>query len=489
MPVLRERREGVCGMKILVGKLVVFCVKVSLVLPVFGEKFSEPKEFTHFESNLGEQRLVDVVRPWVGVTPMELAPNAVVLGSLKNRSYVPAQSLQEDVGLLIPVEKEEEVNEEMEAPVELPENVNYPLEIRGNPIPVERTARGWVGPLPHELAPRAVPLGSLANRRKITRSHYAKPRPAPRESKPIPSEIQPAALKSQAESVEPSREVSPPSPQTQEEQPALNMSIFASTRGYYTHNVLRLNGENDGAMVWENMAGASLSARPFALGKYVTLVPSLDLMMQTAAYEEKEVGGANLAEILGYRFGMVKTGLSFSFPRDISLSLGYEYTMLNSLDTGEKMSDGFAPSLRLSKMFALSDTTLLMMDGSARYSMTDRVLPYPIPGQFADDGDNYQLGLSLSLIQILGANGQFMLMPSLSITRSEYVKNTNDGRVDWSTVVGLNGSWHATDWLSLDLGLTWSIMQMNDIGKALQGDSAKYQALDIGGSIMASHKF
>ena len=61
-----------------------------------------------------------------------------------------------------------------------------------------------------------------------------------------------------------------------------------------------------------------------------------------------------------------------------------------------------------------------MMDGSARYSMTDRVLPYPIPGQFADDGDNYQIGLNFSLIKILGANGQFMLMPSLGITRSEY---------------------------------------------------------------------
>ena len=92
-------------------------------------------------------------------------------------------------------------------------------------------------------------------------------------------------------------------------------------------------------------------------------------------------------------------------------------------------------------------------------------MPYPIPGQFADDGDNYQLGLSLSLIQLFGANGQFMLMPSLSITRSEYLKNINDGRVDWSTVVGLNGSWQATDWLSLDLGLTWSFMQMNDLGK------------------------
>ena len=457
---------------------------------LWGESFSKPREFSEFGSNLGEQRLVDVVRPWVGVTPQELVPGAIVLGSLKNRTYVPAEKIVANPPPLEPVKKESVEEPEKNArSLELSENKNFPLEIRGDPLPVERSAQGWVGPLPYELAPRAVPLGSLANRRKITRSHFTKPRPAPRESKPIPREAQPAPLDSQAEPVQSIGEVSPPSPQSQEEQPPLNMNIFASTRGYYTHNVLRLNGEDDGAGVWENMAGASLSTRPFSLGQYVTMVPSLDLMMQTAAYEDKDVGGANLAEILGYRFGMVKTGLSFSFPRDFSLSLGYEYTMLNSLDTGDKMSDGFAPSLRLGKMFALGDTTLLMLDGSARYSITDRVMPYPIPGQFADDGDNYQLGLSLSVIQLFGENGQFMLMPSLSITRSEYVKNTNDGRVDWSTVVGLNGSWQATDWLSLDLGLTWSFMQMNDIGEALQGPSSKYQALDIGGSIMASHTF
>ena len=98
-------------MRVLVGKFVVFCVQVSCVLPVVGERFSEPKEFSNFESNLGEQRLVDVVKPWVGVTPDELVSDSVVLGSLKGRTYVPAESLQGDVGPLVPVGKEEEVEE------------------------------------------------------------------------------------------------------------------------------------------------------------------------------------------------------------------------------------------------------------------------------------------------------------------------------------------------------------------------------------------
>jgi len=148
-------------MRILVQKFFVFCVQVSLFLPVFGEKSRQSKEFTNFESNLGEQRLVDEVRLWVGVTPMELAPNAVVLGSLKNRSFVPAESLQGDVGLLIPGEKKEKPQ------AALPKNVNYPRAISNKAVPKKMSTGGWVGPLPHELAPRVIPLGSLANRRKV----------------------------------------------------------------------------------------------------------------------------------------------------------------------------------------------------------------------------------------------------------------------------------------------------------------------------------
>ena len=42
-----------------------------------------------------------------------------------------------------------------------------------------------------------------------------------------------------------------------------------------------------------------------------------------------------------------------------------------------------------------------------------------------------------------------MLMPSLNVSRSEYLNHTNDGRVDLSTTLGLTGSWQATDWLTL----------------------------------------
>lgn len=423
------------------------------------EEFSTPRDFSEFESNTGVQQIVDVVRPWVGLTPQEIAPGSVPLGSLKYKTYVPEKKLSENREPLLELEP---VKKKKEIP--LPQEENYPLEVTGDPVPVKNSAPGWVGPLPSELAPEAIPLGSLVNRRVIKRV----PKSEPVEQK-----------------IEDSRPV-----QQAPEKP-LNASIFISTRPYYTYNVLRVDNGDEEAGVWENLIGASLFTKSFPMGNYITFVPRLDLMMQVASYEDKEVqaGGQNLKDLLGYRFALAKAGFGLNFPKEFSLNLGYEYNLLNSLNTGDKMFDALVPSLRLSKIFTLGQTTLLMVDASARYSATDRELPNPLPGQFPDDGDNLQFGLNFMLIQLFGSEGQFMLMPSLNVSRSEYLNHTNDGRVDLSTTLGLNGSWQATDWLSLDLGVNWTVMRMNDLGKVLQGPSSKYQAFDIGGSLTASHSF
>ena len=429
------------------GVLVLFsCASV------WGEEFSRPRDFSNFESNLGEQKLVDIVRPWVGPTLNELAPGAIPLGSMKRKTYLPAENFDEKPEPLIPVKAEK--------PIKLPENQNFPLEFTGQPVPVNNSAPGWVGPLPSELAPRAIPLGSLANRKVITRTKQ--------------SDYNQPVLDSSG---------------NEKKDNFLRLNTFFSSRPYYTYNVLRIRDGEDEAGVWENLLGASFSTRPLAAGRYLTLIPKLDLMMQVASYEDKEVGGTNLQDLLGYRFGLIKAGIDFEFPRDYSLKLGFEYDLLNSLDTGDKMFDAWVPSIGAGKIFSLGESSLLLLDANARYSMTDRQIANPLPGQFPDDGDNLQVGMSVMLIKLLGSDGQFMLMPSLSFSRSEYLNHDNDGRIDWTTTLSLNGSWQATEWLSLDLGITCSILRMNEVGQLLQGPSSRYEALDLGGSIMASHAF
>ena len=82
---------------------------IFVVFPIFlsllhGEEFSPPREFSEFESNLGDQQLVEVVRPWVGKTPQEIAPGSIPLGSLRNKTYVPVEVLKEEPEPSLPIE-------------------------------------------------------------------------------------------------------------------------------------------------------------------------------------------------------------------------------------------------------------------------------------------------------------------------------------------------------------------------------------------------
>ena len=423
------------------------------IFPIFlslshGEEFSTPREFSEFESNLGEQQLVEVVRPWVDKTPQEIAPGSIPLGSLRNKTYVPVEVFKDEPEPLLPVKSPLDKDEFADS--------TYEKTLSQEVLKPDSRSRKWVGPSPQELAPNVIPLGALSNRSLLSRKTKVSEEPA---SYP-------------------------------EEKP-MGANLFFSTRPYFTNNVLRTHDGDIKAGVWENLAGASFNSKSFSLGEYITMVPKLDLIVQLASYEDKEVAsiGSNLNELLDYRFSLVKAGLAFDFPRNFSLNVGYEYNLLNSLETGKQLFDSYVPSIRLSKILALGDTTFLMFDGSGRYSVTDRAISNPLPGQFPDNGDNFQFGMNVMLIKLFGSDGQFMLMPSLNFSRSEYLNHENDGRVDWLTTASLTGSWQVTSWLILDLGLNFSLLRMNDKGEFLLGDSSKYEVLDIGGSVMVFHSF
>ena len=220
----------------------------------------------------------------------------------------------------------------------------------------------WVGPTPQELAPRVIPLGSLKGRKYVLKSgeRFVLPTTSiPVIQKDVsslsgavqtPDEITSNVIT--LGSLANTRQVSPTSGEQQKvEGPLFNAALFASLRPYYSHNVLRTDGGGDGSFVTEALLGASLSTRGIPLGGYVTMIPSIDLITQFAFYQDKEISGLNIRDLLGYHFSLVKTGLKFQFPHMIDLSLGYEYNLVRSLDTGDRISDALAPSLRLSKSF------------------------------------------------------------------------------------------------------------------------------------------
>jgi hypothetical protein len=350
-------------------------------LALLGIEFSDPVEFEDPSgSNLGEQQIIEVVRKWVGPTPQELAPGVLALGSLKERKYL--------------LEDPEEVGGEL---VEVGEFEQSSTAAGGNSLPEadsdpikSRFPHGWVGPLPEELAPGVIALGSLS---------------APR------------SLHGQGGLAD---------EQGSEEEGFGNVSVFTSGRTYFTNNVLRQKSDKKKSMVLENALGVSLGTQGIGLGDYVTMVPRIDMMMQVATYENEEV-----KDLLGYGFGMVKGGVTFELPSNYSVSTGLEYNLLHSMDSGDKMFDAWAPSLKISKMYVPAERTLIMADLSMKFALTEKVITFQAPGVFADDGDNLQLGMNMALIQLLDADGKFILMPRVGLTRTEYLKNEQDGRVDW----------------------------------------------------------
>ena len=184
--------------------------------------------------------------------------------------------------------------------------------------------------------------------------------------------------------------------------------------------------------------------------------------MQWSNYGEETV-----SDLLDYRFGMIKGGLGASLPGDWTLTTALEYNVLHSQFSGDRMFDAVAPSLQLQKVVGLRDTTFLMVDGMLKLSNTNREIDVLLPGIFADDGDNFQTTLNLSLIQTLGDSGKYALMPTLGLTRSEYLKNLQDGRADLVFSAGVSGIWQALDWLSLQTFLNYSTLSTNSKGDAV----------------------
>jgi len=384
------------------------------------EEFTQPKSFSNFGSDLGDQQVVDVVNPWVGATPDEIAPGVVPLGSLVDKSIF------------------------------IPEANRFAHREIGRDLPTSEpkiVVDGWVGPFLNELAPKAISLGSLSNRKAMPK----RPR--------IKGPIEKAIL-------------------------ATDFSVFASTRPYYTNNVLRLKQDTEGAGVWENTVGGAISFPKLKLGSYVSMVPRLDFILLSSAYEKMDL---DMHDTLGFVFGLSKGGISFELPKEVSLTTSLEYNHLSNLNSGKKTFDAWVPSIGLSKMFSIGETAAMMVSGSVRYSRTKKVMEVSLPGTFDDDGDNLQLGFTLSYMEFLGSEGQFMLMPSLGVTRTEHLKHQKDGFVHWTTNFGFNASWQIQEWLSVDFGTMLTFNQSNE--DLADNPGAEYEAMDFGTTIMTNYFF
>ena len=292
---------------------------------------------------------------------------------------------------------------------------------------------------------------------------------------PVPGNVPPPRV---------SPDAAPASPSSSTGEPLFNASLSAGTRMYNTSNVLRTKADAIGSGVYEFNLGAGLGVRPTKIGDYVTFIPRIDYMTQWAHYGEKTV-----KDLLGYHFSMIKGSAAIGLPDDWSLGFGLEYDYLSSISSGDKMFDAVAPTFSIQKIVPFTEKSFLMIDSMIKYANTERVIGFPIPGVFADDGDNLLTALNATYIHSFGSDGKLLLMPNIGFARTSYKKNTHQGRVDYLFTLGASGIYQFWEWLGVQTFVNYSQMFTNEKGEGLLLKSSKFSAWDIGFALSGNYRF
>ena len=340
----------------------------------------------------------------------------------------------------------------------------------------------WVGPAPAELATNVMPLGSMSSlsvrvNSKQNSKELVKVPPRINSNFPggrryqnwigiMPRQIQSAVVN--LGSMDDFR-------YEYMERLDMSLAIQANTRPYWTNNALRLENTEIDSWIWENSLSGSLASEPLFQNESFSLTPSLDLNMQFAQYQEKL-----FKDLLSYRYTSARMGMRMEFPKDFYLGFSTDYGVLHSLQQGDKMFDAVSPSLSLSKFISFNEQTLLLVSSSLKYAFTERVINFQAEGIFPDDGDNLQFNNGLTLIRFLDSDGVFRFTASFALIFSRYLKNDQDGRLDFTGNLSTGLGWYPLDWLSAEVFSSYSVFSTNSKGESLLGDSARYKSFDLG---------
>ena len=264
----------------------------------------------------------------------------------------------------------------------------------------------------------------------------------------------------------------------------IELSTSAGLRIYRTSNVLRVKTDADASGVVETNLGVGVSHSGLGLGRYITMIPRLDLMVKWANYSDNKV-----SDLLDYRFSLAKASLVINFPGDWVLTPAIEYNLLKNQSNGNRMFDAVAPSINVQKATVFNERSILLTDVSLKLANTDKVVGFAAPGIFADDGDNFQSSLYFTYVQLFGDENELLLMPSMGVTRSLYLKDTHDGRIDYLLNLGLTGIYQWKPWLGFQTFLNFSKMSTNEKGEELLGSSSSSKTFDLGFAITGNYQF
>ena len=95
----------------------------------------------------------------------------------------------------------------------------------------------------------------------------------------------------------------------------------------------------------------------------------------------------------------------------------------------------------------------------------------------------------MTYIKLFGDDNQWMLMPSMGVTRSTYLKDVYDGRTDYLVNLGVTGIYQWKPWLGFQTFVNYTNMSTNSIGESLLLSSSNSKTFDIGVAATGNYQF
>ena len=279
-----------------------------------------------------------------------------------------------------------------------------------------------------------------------------------------------------------------------EEGSTIEWSLSSGFRTYHSTNVTRVSSTEQTANVMEFNIGANAVFPKVKLDLLnTTMTPRLALLGLRSYFGRYRLRSADLrqsdAQILAYEFRLASLSTDIEALGGVQLSLGIEYDELLNFREGNRLYHAVVPSLALSKILAFESGQSLLLEAQSKFVSSHTNLPYEIPGIFDDDGDNQQLALNASLIHPLDEEGKMLVVPSLSLVRTGYLKNLMSGRTDYLFVSGISASYQMKPWFTPQLFLNHSKKWTNQKGEELLGSASEFKNLDAGLILSLSHSF
>ncbi|MDC0156282.1 hypothetical protein OAK38_00810 [Verrucomicrobia bacterium] len=244
----------------------------------------------------------------------------------------------------------------------------------------------------------------------------------------------------------------------------------------------------------------------YGIGEDVVSSPSLMLMhMRTYNDPVKDFG----IDMRGLDMDIQIAGLTIPFvlPNDYSLSVGNTYVRaINFRNNGGAPSYHFkgdvvmysnTPSISLTKTIPLENGDILTATGGLSYAissadslseslrLTDLQLESLLGLDPTQSPADLQTGAtySLNFSYIKPVTDKLTLIPSLSLSKMYYKKGGNIGRRDFTTVLGISGSYPINDWLNLTGAANYTAKDGN------VADVIEFRDFTGGFSLAVNHSF